>query len=38
VTRRVRTELRKHSSTSQPADHIIEIVVTEITQTAKDPR
>jgi hypothetical protein len=38
VARRVRTELREHSSTSQPkADHIIEIVVTEITQTAKDP-
>ncbi|MGO9724434.1 MAG: hypothetical protein ACLPN6_03510 [Streptosporangiaceae bacterium] len=39
VARRVRTELREHSSTSEPeADRIIEIVVTEIAQTPKDSR
>ena len=39
VTRHVRTELREHSNTSRPeADRIIDIVVTEITQTAKDQR
>jgi hypothetical protein len=39
VARHVRTELRKHNSTSQQETHrITEIVVTEIIQAARGPR